>query len=153
VVALPRGFLINEKGQILKVYPGFLEQALTADINQEIKRLNDFKRNCLLFIKPISESTESAKQEKLGSAYKSQLELALVNNGYALAPSEAMARFVLTGSVAKLKSITGFSISMQDELFGKAILDENFSLTGSDLSPAVSKIQEKLATSCPGAKK
>lgn len=148
VAALPRGFLISEKGQILKVYPGFLEQALDSDINQEIKRLYELKRNCLLFIKPFLESTESARQEQLGSAYKTSLEQALSQNGYALAPSEAIARFVLTGSVAKLKSITGLSLSLEDELYGKAVLDENFSLNGSDLSAPLSKIQEKLSASC-----
>ena len=87
----------------------------------------------------------------MGTAYKSQLEQALVNNGYVIAPSEISARFVITGSVAKLKSITGFSLSMENELFGKSILDENFSLTDSDLTPVVSKITDKLSPSCPVA--
>ncbi len=148
VFALPSGFLVSERGEIIKRYFGFHQQVLIADFEREIARLEKLENTCSVFIEKFKESTQAARMDKSGSFYKDQIEKSLAKDKFEIASSREKARFILSGSVSKIQSLTGFSIKTSDMLTGKVILEQDLSITGSDLSGLIKEIEEKISNTC-----
>jgi len=149
VFNVPQGFLISETGKIIKQYPGFNEQILMTDLNPELSRVDNLRKSCAILVQYLKESTESARQEKLGSFYQEQITQSLIRDKFQIASSRKSARFLISGSIAKLGNTTGISIQAIDLLTGRTIFDQAISLPEGDLPKLIQNLEKSIQPICP----
>jgi peroxiredoxin len=159
VYAIPKGFLVSEKGAVIKIYTGFVEELFLKDVGRESERLARLKKNCAVFLSPFLDATEAAAAGGLGNFYQGLMVKYLVQNGYAQAGSKAEARLVLNGLVWKENKLAGMTVYLDDNLTGKTVAVEDVRFPADDFQKFCAAVEKDLESFCasrpeaPGSRK
>ena len=156
IMMVPAGFLINERGKIVRRYTGFVENILVADLDSQIVRIEKLKTSCSVFVAPFMDGSDAAASQKLGDLYSGLVAKHVSGQGFEIPKSKDDSRFVLNGSVQQNKNQTAISAYLDDMLSGKTIAVEDVTLPAGDFSKFESLIDHDLSSRCPskpGAKK
>jgi len=148
VFNIPQGFLVSEKGLILKSYTGFMEDIFAEDVGRESERLLRLKKNCAVFVPAFMDATEAAAAAKLGNFYQGLMAKSLKQNGYEPARSLAAARFVLNGLVWKENKLAGMSVYLDDNLVGKTVAVEDARFPADDFQKFCAAVEKDLENNC-----
>jgi peroxiredoxin len=149
IMMVPAGFLINERGRIVKRYTGFVENILTADMEQQIARVDRLKSACSVFVAPFMDGSDEAAAQKLGESYQALIAKHISGQGFDAAKTKDDSRFVLNGAVQQAKNQTHVSAYLDDMMSGKTVAVEDVSLPSGDFSKFESLIDHDLSSRCP----
>ena len=149
IMMVPSGFLINERGMIVRRYTGFVENVLVADLDQQIARLNKLKTSCSVFVAPFMTGSDDAAAQKLGDIYQGLIARHISGQGFDAAKSKDDSRFVLNGSIQLARNQTHVSAYLDDMLSGKTVAVEDVALPAGDFSKFESLIDKDISSRCP----
>ncbi len=146
VWSLPAGYLVNERGEIVRKYFGRVEKVLEADVEKEVARLRDLKANRSVWVEDFGEVTKAAQVQELGAKVRAAVIESLGEKGYPLAEKKADAGFIIRGSVSGLGLMSGVNIQIirkgsrkPVEEFSMVPPDNDFSLVAGEILKRMEK--------------
>jgi peroxiredoxin len=134
VHALPRGFLMDHRGALIKSYTGTTknnESDLKKRLAESQNALKQYQATGPVFyVLPLKESNqEAAGHSKI---WKSRIEGWLKDRNLRVSPNENEADYIISGNISMLRNITGIEIVIEhssgqpESRFSDSVKDDNF---------------------------
>jgi thiol-disulfide isomerase/thioredoxin len=140
VFGIPAGFLINERGEMVKRYIGMDERRLESDVDAELARLGELKANRSIWVDEFNEVTAAAEVQNLGTKVRHAIHESLKQKGYPVAGKKGDAGFIIKGSVSGLGLISGVNIQILRPDSRKPLEEFSMAPPGNDFSRVAEEI-------------
>jgi len=140
VWGIPAGFLINERGELVKRHIGRVEERLKSDVEAELARLREIKANRSIWVDEFKEVTAAAQVQNLGTKVRMAILESLKQRGYPVVEKKADADFIIKGSVSGMGLISGVNIQILKARSRKPLSEFSMTPTGNEFSPVAEEI-------------